>query len=228
MNIRFRQTPSGRLQVSVVAMSRVGRKIRQAHFGGLGSTGIPPSPTDRIRFWDALPGKLHKLKLNIDDETRVKIRETIHARIAIPTEAEKRVVWIEDAQCNAERMADIRDAQMAEIDDYKAASAILSQAILAWEAAALASTTAAKSERERAERIGRGEAGAGDANRESGLVALGVQSREVLCALQLARIEDDVWTQLMPMVDAARRRISAEKPEVRKALGRHRPAATPH
>jgi hypothetical protein len=110
MFARFRQTKR-RLQVSVVATSRVAGKVRHEHVASLGSIHLPSTVAGRCSFWARVHNRLGNLSNRIDAYDYGKIIHSICARVAIPTIDEQHELYLTNAK-NAERLSStMQDAQ---------------------------------------------------------------------------------------------------------------------
>src|SRR5215210_5141444 len=84
MFVRFRQAGS-RLQVSLVATSREGGRVKHEHVAGLGTIETEPSIEARLAFWSHLHARLAKLSNRLSAEEQAKILGAIHARVPMVT-----------------------------------------------------------------------------------------------------------------------------------------------
>jgi ubiquinone biosynthesis protein COQ9 len=91
MFVRFRERRS-RLQLSLVETRRTADRVLHEHVASLGSIIVPPSPADRIAFWQKLHERLARLANRIDAETtQGEILGAVHARVPMVTIEEIRV-----------------------------------------------------------------------------------------------------------------------------------------
>lgn len=101
MFARFRQSATGRLQVSIVEPRRVNGSIKQEHVASLGSIETPPSVRARASFWRQTAERLHNLSNRISEDERAKIYNAIRARIPMPTDDE---IAADNAEAKSEEL----------------------------------------------------------------------------------------------------------------------------
>jgi hypothetical protein len=119
MFVRFRQSKY-RLDVSVVATSRVDGKVKHDHIGSLGSVEVPLTVATRCAFWARAHRRLDHLSNRIDEGQRYKILGALHARIPMPTIEEQQALKRDNATKSEKFWSAVRDMHAATVQERTA------------------------------------------------------------------------------------------------------------
>jgi hypothetical protein len=157
MFVRFRQSSSRRLDLSLVEARRSNGKVKQEHVASLGSIFLPPSVADRIAFWARLHERLARLSNRIGGDMHGKILGSVHARIPMPTAEEQRALQLENAKADAKFWGSLEDLHAGNIESHKVLVAGANQRIAEAEAEKTKVAAKAATEKERIANLERGE-----------------------------------------------------------------------
>jgi hypothetical protein len=123
MFIRFRQSTTGRLGVSIAQTRRINGAVKQTHVASLGSV----SPARAVHWWvtvrerDAVWRELHDTiaRESVSNDIAVKLMSSLHARVPLPTEVERGGAELAEAQHDGAFWEKMHGASMEQIEGYQ-------------------------------------------------------------------------------------------------------------
>jgi hypothetical protein len=160
MFVRFRQARQ-RLQVSLIATSRVDGKVRHEHVASFGAVGMPLSVADRVNFWRQLHERLGQLSNRLDAAGQAKVMGEVHARIPMPTGDEIRAIQRENIEADERLWGQLAEMQAERAEGNRQLAATAERTAAEAQAEADKARAEAEAAADRLDRLKRGEAVAG-------------------------------------------------------------------